>query len=1482
MDDILSAALGQSGLNLSFLEDQDVESAPSARSVEPATNNETISVDIPTGSLETNDFLKDDTEDVTELLNLLQDPGPANNSASSSTDSGKLADNSKKQEDVLDFLLKFQSDDEDSRPSSPAPVPSPLSILTSSFSEHNNAKKSPAGGKITSTLESRKLISITSKFPKINSTQPVISIKNANGTKTKLSSINVVRKLVKSNANSVTLANPTPAKQIVVKTTSIGGTTKGKTCSSIIKNLPEKSIQGTLINTGLKAKVTTSKVLSEDEKKKLSIQHVLASPNLTYREKQFLMKKALSANIKPSHPTLSSTVKELSTLNKRSLSPNIISSSNDYEDDDDDPDQQLIHTDTFADYMPLKVHVGYTHPDPVVETSSMASVAPPDVWYSLMLPTDIIDERKLSALQLESIVYSSQQHEKLFPDGKRAGFLIGDGAGVGKGRTVAGIIYENYLRGRKRSIWLSVSNDLRFDAIRDLQDVGCHAKVVALNKFKYDEKITSKTNGKFKKGCIFSTYSALIGETTVKARFKSRLEQLLHWCGEDFDGVIILDECHKAKNLMPVGSSKPTKTGITVLKLQDKLPKARVVYCSATGASEPKNMAYMNRLGLWGPGTAFRDFSEFLLSVEKRGVGAMEMVAMDMKLRGMYIARQLSFTGVTFDVKEVKLCASFIEMYDAAVKLWLDARGKFEKASDLVGLDGKGKKTMWGQFWSAHQRFFKYLCIAAKVKTAVDIAKHSLQTGKCVIFGLQSTGEARTLDQLDELGGELNDFISTTKGVFSTLVDKHFPTTNNPNHFATQQVINDEERKRKREWRKKTKRSKKKKGNDGVEFMSSDDDSTDSDEGSQTSTEDNSEKEDRFTTTDKDSENEDSDQEERNPFADSSEDSDDEESWLKAASEKKPKKSNNINKLKLTRIGTPDDPSANALAAAGLNLGRQYSWANATPTPPSSSQPGVSTEHMKGNRQNKVSAPQDLSQRMISMGNLRRSQSTMSAVEKCRNMKDSLIDQLEVLSPYLPPNTLDELIDELGGPENVAEMTGRKGRVVAKTDGSYAYEARTKDDVPLEVLNVAEKKRFMNAEKLVAVISEAASSGISLQADRREKNQRRRVHITLELPWSADKAIQQFGRSHRSNQVSAPEYLFLISELAGEQRFASIVAKRLESLGALTHGDRRATETRDLSRYNFDTKYGRQALDVVLKSVIGHEKPIVPLPTIKNSKTGNFLDDVKSCLIGIGLVSQDSNGIHTIADKDYTNISRFLNRILGMTVELQNGLFQYFTETLSTIVKEAKRSGRFDEGILDLGAQGECVSETNSQVFTVPSSSGQVTAELHTVSIERGLSFDKAKQMIAFSKDENEGFYISNQLRNGKNTTVLVLKNSSRSGWYSIYRPNIGLIPKPEPLSEIHKKYKKGTPVDAEPLWMDQYEYSENNCTHAYWRGYCKRKIVGLQCEVGTRKRTCHILCGSVLSVWTKIETLLSAQPGPYSKMQIIRAKLDSGAKLVV
>ena len=52
-----------------------------------------------------------------------------------------------------------------------------------------------------------------------------------------------------------------------------------------------------------------------------------------------------------------------------------------------------------------------------------------------------------------------------------------------------------------------------------------------------------------------------------------------------------------------------------------------------------------------------------------RGVGAMEIVAMDMKLRGMYMARQLSFQGVSFKINEIPLSNDFIKMYNDAVKL---------------------------------------------------------------------------------------------------------------------------------------------------------------------------------------------------------------------------------------------------------------------------------------------------------------------------------------------------------------------------------------------------------------------------------------------------------------------------------------------------------------------------------------------------------------------------------------------------------------------------------------------------------------------------------------------------------------------------------------------------------------------------------------------------------------------------------------------
>lgn len=85
---------------------------------------------------------------------------------------------------------------------------------------------------------------------------------------------------------------------------------------------------------------------------------------------------------------------------------------------------------------------------------------------------------------------------------------------------------------------------------------------------------------------LFTTYTTLV----AGSRSRTRMQQIVEWCGgAGFDGCLVFDECHKAKNYTPAkggGEPQGSKVAAMVIQLQQALPNARVVYCSATGVSE--------------------------------------------------------------------------------------------------------------------------------------------------------------------------------------------------------------------------------------------------------------------------------------------------------------------------------------------------------------------------------------------------------------------------------------------------------------------------------------------------------------------------------------------------------------------------------------------------------------------------------------------------------------------------------------------------------------------------------------------------------------------------------------------------------------------------------------------------------------------------------------------------------------------------------
>ncbi|GAV64893.1 PHD domain-containing protein/Helicase_C_4 domain-containing protein/AAA_34 domain-containing protein [Cephalotus follicularis] len=1071
--------------------------------------------------------------------------------------------------------------------------------------------------------------------------------------------------------------------------------------------------------------------------------------------------------------------------------------------------------ETFTDYRPPKLSIGPPHPDPIVETSSLSAVQPPEPTYDLKIKDDLERSEALSCLQIETLVYASQRHLHHLPNGARAGFFIGDGAGVGKGRTIAGLIWENWHHGRRKALWISVGSDLKFDARRDLDDVGAPCiGVHALNKLPYS-KLDSKSVG-IREGVVFLTYSSLIASSE---KGRSRLQQLVQWCGPGFGGLVIFDECHKAKNLVPEAGSQPTRTGEAVLEIQARLPEARVIYCSATGASEPRNMGYMVRLGLWGTGTSFSSFQEFLVALDKGGVGALELVAMDMKARGMYVCRTLSYKGAEFEVVEAPLEAEMMEMYKKAAEFWAELRVELLSASAFLLNEKPSSSQLWRLYWSSHQRFFRHMCMSAKVPVTVRLAKQALMDDKCVVIGLQSTGEARTEEAVTKYGLELDDFISGPRELLLKFVEENYPLPEKPEPVPGEESVKELQRKRHS-------------ATPGVSFKGRV----------------------RKAAKWKPASDGESDEESESDSDPESNESDDEFQICEICNGEEERKK----LIECSCCSHLFHPSCLVPPVLGIESG---DW---------------SCHSCKEKTEEYLQARHAYLAEML------------KRYEAALDRKSKILEIIRSLN--LPNNPLDDIIDQLGGPDKVAEMTGRRGMLVRSSSGKgVTYQARNTKDVTMEMVNMHEKQLFMDGKKSVAIISEAGSAGVSLQADRRALNQKRRVHLTLELPWSADRAIQQFGRTHRSNQASAPEYRLLFTNLGGERRFASIVAKRLESLGALTQGDRRAGPS--LSAYNYDSSYGKKALVLMYRGIMEQDSlPVVP-PGCSSEKPDTIQDFIlkaKAALVSVGIVRDSilGNGKDSvklsgrIIDSDMHDVGRFLNRLLGLPPDIQNRLFELFVSILDVLVQNARIEGNLDSGIVDMRANIVELEGTPKTVH-VDQMSGASTV-LFTFTLDRGITWESASTMLEEKQKDglssaNDGFYESKREWLGRRHFILAFE-STTSGMFKIVRPAVGESIREMPLPELKNKYRKMSSLQkARNGWEDEYEVSSKQCMHG---PNCK---LGNYCTVGRRLQEVNVLGGLILPVWGTIEKALSKQARlSHKRLRVVRIETTADNQRIV
>lgn len=914
----------------------------------------------------------------------------------------------------------------------------------------------------------------------------------------------------------------------------------------------------------------------------------------------------------------------------------------------------------YARYVPSKLSIkgAKPHPAVLVESSAMAAVAAPEITYVPNIAQDVIEKGLISDVQLENISYAGQAHEQMLENGTRKGYFIGDGTGVGKGRQAAGIILDNFNQGRRKALWISEKKTLMEDAKRDWSDIGGNPDDI----FDIDGIRKGVGKGKNKKvpeeGILFVPYSTVKSKNPADKK-TTNADPIIQWLGKDFDGVIIYDEAHNMNSLIPSSGARGTKTGaqqaIEANKIQESLPNARVVYMSATGATEVEDLCFASRLGLWGKGTQFVSAEDFSSKIGASGVAGMELVASSLKSMGVYQARSISFEGVRYDSVRHKLTKEQRQIYDTMSEAWQITLQNMEKAIQITGVKNIGNAR--GIFYKAMQNFYNQVLSSMATPSVIEDIKKELDAGHSCVIQLVNTNASQQEKELSKAkaeGSDLEELDITPRGALLGFLENSFPV-------------------------------------------------------------------------------------------------------------------------------------------------QQY-------------------EEYLDEHGNKKSRPV-----FDSKGNPVLNKQAVAA-------RDALIERINEMS--IPDGPIDMILNAFGS-DNVAEVTGRSRRVVNKTDENgniRKVEENLKPD-----FRIAETTAFQNGEKRILIFSNAGSTGRSYHADKRAKNQQQRIHYILQPGWSAKTATQGFGRTHRSNQVIPPVYKLVQTDIEGQKRFVTSIARRLDQLGALTKGQRQTGSGIFGEKDNLESPLSRAALREFFKR-LGNEQ----------------IDGIngRDVFTKLGLYRNfyDEYGNFTLKTDKSEDITTFLNRLLALKVDEQNIVFGEFETIRQQMYDAAIENGTLDTGISNVKADKITVNQENT--IHTDEKTGSETKYVKATAYRKPVTINTVDDAIAM-RGQFQG-----------------LRRMEDGSVRAVYR----VADETDAMGRVYKKYLLQSPNRS-----IQSRYRENKLLSTTteipkeeWDSAWSEELKNVPAY---NESTLHIITGDILSVWNKLP-----QDGNIKAMKIVT---DDGSQIL-